>query len=101
MAQSCCENANYFFSKTKPDDSVDLYSVVSEEFEHKDYYFDTAFFEELSHKQLDYGGGMVAFRLLNKDGGEMYLMLYNCHNGYYGHGFQFKIGEEAKKEGTL
>ncbi len=45
---------------------------------------------------------MAIFRIIK---GELdlpkYLHLYNYHNGYYGHGFQFKVGEKVIAEGGL
>lgn len=52
------------------------------------------------YNELD-AGGMVAFKLVNGAGDEKYLHLFNCHNGYYGHGFEFKVGDEVVKEGCL
>jgi hypothetical protein len=38
------------------------------------------------------GGGYAVFRLLDGGPNIVYLVLYNHHNGYYGHGFEVKHG---------
>lgn len=44
---------------------------------------------------------MVKFKLIAENMPSLFLHLFNCHNGYYGHGFEAKIGDETWKEGTL
>lgn len=64
--------------------------------------FDPDYFVEAeAGRNLD-GGGMVIFRLTHKtDDKHQYLHLFNCHNGYYGHGFTMTIGGDIKHEGSL
>jgi len=62
------------------------------------YNFDTKYFEGMSG-DFDSGGG-VRFKLIN--GGKIiYLHLYNVHNGYYSHGFEFRNANEIFQEGTI
>jgi len=42
----------------------------------------------------------VSFRL-SKDGDVIYLVLYNYHNGYYGHGFHFTVDGKDIENGYL
>jgi hypothetical protein len=47
-------------------------------------------------------GDRVFFRVLFPDGRDpIFLELYNSHNGYYGHGFEFLINGEVKRKGVL
>lgn len=51
-------------------------------------------------QDLDYGGTMATFKMIN--GGEvMYLTIFNDHNGYYSNAFEFKAGETMIKDGYL
>jgi hypothetical protein len=52
--------------------------------------------------ELDYRGAVAAvvFRLL-KGEDEIFLMLWNTHNGYYHHGFDMTSGDEQLYEGWL
>ena len=67
----------------------------------KDWTFDTSFFQELEEGHHGYDVHAVAvFRLVNGDN-ELFLRLYNEHNGYYGHGFDFSKDGEIIRAGCL
>ena len=100
MGQSCCENADWFIAdkvaEVMPENP-------SQERELDGYQFDKEFFKEISSikpEGSDYNVLMVVFRLVNGDK-EKFLHLFNCHNGYYGHGFEMKIGESVVHDGSL
>ncbi len=95
MDQCCCETADWFIS----DKEVETYDVDELEFDVEDYVFDPTYFEQVNCSELD-EGGMVRFRLVNGNN-ELFIHIYNCHNGYYGHGFEFKIGELNLQDGDL
>ncbi len=99
MYQCCCESANWFISDKK----VEVYDVDDDvdelKFDVEDYVFDPTYFEQVNCSGLD-EGDMVRFRIVNGNN-ELFIHIYNCHNGYYGHGFEFKIGDEIKQDGTL
>ncbi len=95
MHQCCCEDADWFIS----DIEESIHDVDTIEFDVEDYVFDPIYFKYVACSGLD-GGGMVRFRLVSGDK-ELFIHIYNCHNGYYGHGFEFKIGDEIKQDGTL
>ena len=65
-------------------------------FKHEDFVFDTSFHETMREE-----GGIGVFKLKNSEGEEIFLVLFNDHNGYYGHGFEMKIGDETKYSGCL
>jgi len=105
MSQCCCETAGWYITELK---SFDLERCgVFEGFNESEWRFDKSFIEEVNYiKNGDYDyntledGGMVMFRLISGDK-ECFLHIFNCHNGYYGHGFEFKIGDDLIKEGCL
>jgi len=100
MGQDCCEHADWFIAETitpytcdSDDDSKDVPDV-------EDYVFDKDFFKDIESSDLD-EGGMVAFKLIAENKPDLYLHLFNCHNGYYGHGFEVKHGGETVRDGCL
>ena len=96
--QDCCEDANWFLHKEPQED---LKNNDCDNLDWENWEFDTTYFEEVSGDYFE-SGGMVIFRLVRKDNGDqMYLHLYNCHNGYYGHGFEMKINDETTHAGNL
>lgn len=98
--QCCCEHADWFIADTITSYSYDSYRDSKEVPCVEDYVFDKDFFQEIESVDLD-EGGMVAFRLIAKDKPDLYLHLFNCHNGFYGHGFEVKHGGEIVKSGCL
>jgi len=98
-AQDCCEDAGWFIT-----DKITPYSYdVGDSKEVPDvtmYSFDPDFFEEVKSIDLD-EGGEVAFKMVADGKPDLYLHLFNAHNGYYGHGFEVKHGGEIVKDGCL
>jgi hypothetical protein len=47
------------------------------------------------------GRRTVAFEIENQNNEKKWLILFNDHNGWYSHGFQFKKGDEVIAEGEL
>ncbi len=65
------------------------------------YQFDTGFFSsECPHGIFLDEGGTAMFRL-TKDDSEIFLFLWNCHNGYYGHGFDMTADGKMIHDGIL
>lgn len=101
--QNCCEKADYFISDKEENEDKDSQGVLTGL---EDYIFDTSYFKEVEPKADKYGscldsGSMVRFKLISQGKPDLFLHLYNSHNGYYGHGFEFKIGDVIKQEGSL
>lgn len=94
--QECCENADYLLTKTIPK-SHDEPSIDPDELD--GYNFDTKFFQKVV-MDLD-AGEAVAFRLVKDASEDVFLTLYNYHNGYYGHGFEATIGGIDWQNGNL
>lgn len=85
MGQSCCETADWFVADRPTNEIVERYGPPNLE----GFVFDADYFQEVSCEDLSdlRDGGMVIFRLVNGDR-EQFLHLFNCHNGYYSHGFE-------------
>lgn len=100
LDQKCCENAGWFIAKKICDE---IKTDISDTMDLRDYRFDNFFFQEI--KLLKDGEeddcSCVVFSLYNSDNLELYLHLFNSHNGYYSHGFHFLIDEEAKQTGSI
>ena len=101
MAGQCCEHFGWFLadetvipktwdeyeemSKLKTDINTDL----------SDFVFDTSYFNKFYCENV-YDLGMVILRIVNQDHSkEKFIHVYNCHNGYYSHGFEFKDNENS------
>jgi len=94
-SQSCCEDADWFVSDKKESyyDGRDNPGVRDHNVEGFD--FVPGAVTEISGTE-DQGlddGGMVIFTLRNAEGKELFLHLYNAHNGYYGHGVETNVAE--------
>lgn len=97
--QDCCENADWFIADT-PQEDANFNGDCPQEL--PGYTFDPDYFHEVENPGHVSDGGMVIFRLTSTNGIiEKYLHLFNCHNGYYGHGFTFEVGGETKQSGVL
>jgi len=86
LDQCCCEDAGYFVSKEIQGEELKI-----EELDLRDYRFDTSFFQLIEDRKLYDEGGAAVFKIINGEQ-ELFIHLYNNHNGYYGHGFKTKIG---------
>jgi len=91
----CCEQFGHFFSWKFPAKIDD----VKEEIDADGFNFDREFFKEVSGDDFDCGG-MAVFRLTKGDE-EIFLSLFNAHNGYYSHGFRVTVGGITIREGSL
>lgn len=101
LGQCCCEDAGYFFStEVTPYNWDDNKLGNANDYDFQDYVFDVDFFEEVESRDLD-AGGQVVFKLIAESKPDLYLHLYNCHNGYYSHGFEVKHCGEIVKKGNL
>lgn len=87
--QCCCEDFGHLVTKSPPKSEHPDDEVSGDDF--PGYQFNTEFFEENGFDDL-YEGGSVCFKL-EKDGEpDLYLTLFNIHNGYYSHGFTMTAG---------
>jgi hypothetical protein len=81
--QDCCEHAGWYISETKRTDT-DENTTIKNGLD--DYVFDRTFFEEVDSPDVE-DGGMVRFRLTAGGKPDLFLHIFNSHNGHYGHGF--------------
>jgi hypothetical protein len=57
-------------------------------------FVDEPFLKYPAHaKDYEYTCNLVAFRIINSTENELFVVLTNCHNGYYSHGFESFCGE--------
>lgn len=93
----CCEQFGWFISEQESDKMDEpSYSGNMD-----DYNFDTEYFQDVDSPDIYDGGGMVRFRLQNNEGKELFLHLYNSHNGYYSHGFTATINGVKWQDDSL
>jgi len=98
IEQLCFEDAGWFVA-----DKITPYNrdeSSRKEYDVEDYVFDKDFFQTVDSDALD-EGCMVAFKLVSKGKPDLFLHLYNCQNGFYGHGFTVKHSGEIVDEGEL
>ena len=87
--QHCCESAGWFIAN-KPVKGLILSNAV--DCDNLDgWLFDPLYCERVNNPGDFYEGGMVIFRIVNKELSQ-YIHLYNCHNGYYSHSFSMNVG---------
>lgn len=106
MSQNCCEHADWFISP-----SITPWGYIKEEelktYSHEElepYIFDPSFFMRVAdsnaNENLD-AGAQIAFRLVAPNQPDLFLQIFNSHNGYYGHGFTVEINNVKVGGATL
>ncbi len=95
--QSCCESFGWSLTRKLPTKLEESQNEIDPE----GFNFDTGFFEETvpEGESLDCGG-VATFRLTRGEE-EIFLTLWNSHNGYYSHGFDMREGANVIREGSL
>ena len=92
----CCENFGYYFTKKEP---IKLHEEPIEEksFDHNGYVFDIRYNKDIPWSE-DYDEGVAtSFKLTKQGQPDIFLVLYNHHNGYYAHGWDMKNSEDEKE----
>jgi hypothetical protein len=97
IEQSCCEMADWFIFDRELDDI----EVEAKKYDIKQYMFDTNYFKCIDNPSFTEYGRMVRFKLISNSKPNLFLHLYNVHNGYYGHGFEANIGGIQWQQGVL
>lgn len=93
-ASQCCESFFYYVTETEPmkfdnePEEEDKSGLLNED----SLYFDTSYNKDLEGETSWNEDYATVFKVL---GGEtdLFIVLVNCHNGYYGHGFDMKNSE--------
>jgi len=83
LGQNCCEHAGWYISEIECCDSDDSRRVPDVD----SYIFDVDYFECVSDSTCFDDGGLARFRLVHPNKPDLFLHIFNSHNGYYGHGF--------------
>lgn len=101
-SHQCCELFGWYIKEeidiTDRKNCIDDSNIDDSQLE--GWVFDPDFFQEHA-EESDWESKKIAiFRLVNGDK-ERYLHLYNKHNGYYSHGFQFCKDEVVLRGGHL
>jgi hypothetical protein len=102
--QQCCEDFEYYLTDNIEKLFDKAEALDEQTFCHDGYVFDTAYIKEHEDEETCYGEYFVAFRLTKQGEKDIFLVLYNCHNGYYSHGFEMRSPVEGGKcihEGAL
>lgn len=99
-SQGYCEEFGFFLTKEKPAGKRPADALEGLDF--PGFNFDTSFTPVQGLlPSNDTDGGSLTFRLVNAEGEELFLTIYNHHNGYYAHGYEMKNGEATVAEGAL
>lgn len=96
MQGQCCEDFGWYISeekKTEPNQKDGIQDLEQKNVLIKDYSFDPNFFEEID--------AVVRFKLIDDKNNELYLHLFNFHNGYYSHGFSVEIPGKQVIQGSI
>ena len=100
MNQSCCEYADWFIADTPQEKYPDNITAYQKADGLDGFVFDKDFFKETDGEECFDAGRMAIFRI--SDGvSEKFIHIFNSHNGYYGHGFNFAIDGKTLQDGCL
>ncbi|AUR92866.1 hypothetical protein NVP1178O_21 [Vibrio phage 1.178.O._10N.286.45.E12] len=98
-SEQCCEVSGWYLSR-----EINI-NQPSEDgacgFEIDGYNFETSFFEEKLECGESGDENFAIFKLTKAEHEDLYLHLYNHHNGYYSHGFDATVGGEVWVAGSL
>ncbi len=104
LSEHCCETSGWFICD-KVVEVIPEYSYEPHTLSIYDIYTDiTEYRFDIKYVKYVHDNGneryLVIFRIINGSD-ELYIHLYNCHNGYYHHGFDFKQGENIIVENSI
>lgn len=95
--KECCEAFGWSLTREFP---VDGFKQNRDEINPDGFQFDVTYMEKVSQSDEWDISEAVVFRLTNGLE-EIFLTLWNHHNGYYSHGFEMKAGDECLFDGAL
>ena len=105
--QGCCENFGWFYSTEIPSDVVAIWGANGKPDKNtpkelENYFFDKNFYQKIEFPIKKLWGAAIIFKLFKKiNQEEIYLCIYNVHNGYYSHGFNMDVGGETLHSGAI
>jgi len=112
----CCEDYRWILQREEPQglvgellDSVTMIAynaydgphVKEPDIDLEPFFFDTSYFRSQDNSSGWDDTRNAIFRLTNKAGENIYLILVNIHNGYYSHGFEVSVGGNVIRTGSL
>jgi len=101
LNDDCCAHGGWFIDReiVREQPKFDLEIQMADL---PDYEFDPLFLEKITGDKSEYNAIVVKMIQSNPNDyikrPDLYLHLYNVHNGYYAKGFNFSDGEEEKKD---
>lgn len=103
LSQDCCEHADWYISESEKSSYSyeSKHEQILEENDLSEYIFDVDFepFYDYDNNCLDEGSD-IAFRITNGKK-ELFIHIFNAHNGYYGHGFEFMVKDKKILDGYI
>ena len=102
LSQCCCETAGWFLSDSPTPTAADMSANNQVLKYEEEWSFDPEFFQETKEGEglgLD-SGAIATFRIVNGVR-QAFIHLYNCHNGYYSHGFEFTHGRNVIRDDSI
>jgi hypothetical protein len=96
LEQACCEDAGWFIASSPCED---VPSSPNDKTDYPGFVFDVGY-DSPSIEDQEFELYMTVFRL-TKGTEQLFVHLYNIHNGYYGHGFEMKDGEKVVSCGCV
>lgn len=99
LDQQCCEQASWFLTSQDPS----LPGFVKDTEQQTVPAENTYLFLDVPPADVSriVDGGAMSFGLMDKEGGRMFLVIYNAQNGYYSHGFEWDFQGQHKGKGSL
>jgi hypothetical protein len=94
LALSCCEKAGWYIADSKRIDTDDEDTIITGL---EDYVFEPVM-ETVEDSCLD-AGTLVRFRLTATGKPDLFLHIFNAHNGYYGH--ELIVKKDNKQISTM
>ncbi len=99
--QDCCEHADWYLADEVPSSVNTNRSGAPDGFDFGPYRFDATFFAEVGdERSLDFGNSAI-FKIVAPGLPDKFIVLFNAHNGYYGHGFVMKHGGTVLRSARL
>lgn len=98
LSERCCENFGWFISQREEDEPIDGNGIIDGL---EDYIFNQYYFGRVENSDDLEEGALVRFKLEAEGKPDLFLHLFNHHNGYYSHGFLFCRDEYKIREGVV
>ena len=102
--ECCCEAFDYYYTKkVNGKETKYLYKTVHKKLESGDNDFELGDVIIKEKGDSSFGDNYAYIELLNKKSNDLvcYIVLYNSHNGYYGHGLRYKTIDGVEYEDVL